>query len=66
MKWLFVISVLLGDYLIIQKNRIGFLIWILGDGFFSISSLQEGRYEESAVFAFYSILGYVGFKRWGK
>jgi hypothetical protein len=64
MKWIFVLLVVIGDVFIVCKNRIGFIIWILCDGFFCLSSLNEGRLAETLVFGMYAILGIWGYLKW--
>ena len=65
-KWLFVAFVFLGDACIILKNRKGFIIWMICDGFFCVTSLIEKRYAESLIFGLYSILGIFGYIKWSK
>ncbi|PWU04926.1 MAG: hypothetical protein C5B43_04000 [Verrucomicrobia bacterium] len=64
MKWIFVFLVLIGDYLIIKKNKVGFIIWLIVDGGLSISSFYESRLEEGVVFFIYAAMGVYGLKKW--
>ena len=64
MKWLFVVFVILGDLMIIDKNRFGFVLWMICDGFFCINSCFEGLYPEATVFGIYAVLGILGFNKW--
>jgi len=66
MKWFFVFMVLIGDFLIVSKNRIGFLIWILVDGYFSFVNLIDCDYVQATVFGLYVIMGVYGFYVWKK
>lgn len=56
--------VLIGDYLVVKKNRIGFLIWIIVDGYFSLSNLFEMDYIQSSIFGMYVIMGIYGLYSW--
>lgn len=64
MRWMFVLMVLIGDYLVVKKNRIGFLIWIIVDGYFSLSNLFEMDYIQSSIFGMYVIMGIYGLYSW--
>ena len=63
-KWAMVALVIVGDLLIIQKNRGGFALWVLCDGFFCITSILEKMYPEALVFGIYAVLGLVGYQKW--
>ena len=64
MKWLLVLSVLIGDYLNVQKRWQGFLFWIVTDGALGYMSFQEGKYEESTVFLLYLVFAILGIYKW--
>lgn len=64
MKWFLVLMVLVGDYLVVRKNRNGFLIWILVDGFFSFQNFFESDYVQSSIFALYALMGFYGYFAW--
>jgi hypothetical protein len=64
MKWFLVLMVLIGDYLVVQKKRSGFLIWILVDGYFTFNNLFECDYAQAAVFGLYVIMGFYGLSAW--
>lgn len=66
MKWIFVFLVLIGDLLIIKKNRIGFYIWIFVDGYFSIINIQINNFIEASIFGLYAIMGIYGLYIWKK
>jgi hypothetical protein len=62
--WAAVILVLFADYLIIKKDRVGFVLWLLCDGFFCVNSGLKGNYPESVAFGMYAIMGIFGFTNW--
>ena len=64
MRWIFVFLVLIGDFLIVKKNRIGFYLWIVVDGYFSISNVLDGDYVEASIFGIYAIMGIYGLYLW--
>ena len=66
MTWILVALVLYGDILIVLKNRLGFYLWIIVDGFFCLVHLfhSEGGYAESAVFGLYALMGVYGLIKW--
>ena len=64
MKWILVFLVLIGDVLIIRKNKIGFYLWIVVDGFFAFSNCLEGDYVEASIFGIYAIMGAYGVYLW--
>lgn len=64
MSWLLVLMVLIGDFLIVKKNRIGFYIWIFVDGFFSFSNFLNADYIQSSIFGLYVIMGIYGLYAW--
>lgn len=66
MIWLPVLMVLIGDFLIVRKNRMGFFIWILVDGYFSFLNLLECDYVQATVFLLYVIMGGYGLHVWKK
>ena len=56
--------VLIGDYLIVKKNRIGFIIWIIADGYFSLSNFFDMDYVEASIFGMYVVMGIYGLYSW--
>ena len=64
MKWMFVFMVLIGDYLIVKKNRIGFMIWMIVDGYFSLSNFFDMNYAEGSIFGLYVVMGMYGLFAW--
>jgi hypothetical protein len=64
MRWIFVFLVLIGDLLIVKKNRIGFYLWIVVDGFFSFSNILEGDFVEASIFGIYAVMGFYGLYLW--
>jgi|GEM_PF-3899740 len=64
MKWILVFSVLIADWMIIEKMREGFWLWIFVDGFFSINNFIKKDFAQSVVFAFYAFMGIYGLFCW--
>ena len=64
MKWLFVALVLVGDLLVVWRSRIGFVLWVICDGYFCANSYLNDRIAESVVFFLYTIVGFIGYARW--
>ena len=66
MSWIFIVLIVLGDVLVILKNRNGFLLWAICDGFFCVNSYLNLQYPESCAFGIYAIIGIFGFFMWKK
>lgn len=64
MKWAFVFLVLIGDVLVVKKNRMGFFIWILVDGFFCFTNGCQGDWPEFSIFGMYALIGIYGAIAW--
>lgn len=66
MKWLFVLSSLIGNYLNIRKNIWCFAFWIICDGYFAYHNIIIAEYEEAVLFIIYGLFAIWGFYCWRK
>ncbi len=66
MSWIFVALVVVADWLVINKNRNGFYIWLIVDGFFAVTNFFSSNYAESTTFFLYAIMGIYGLIHWEK
>ncbi len=63
-KWIMVFFILIGDFLIIEKIREGFYLWVVVDGFFAVYNFYDKDYVQGTVFGLYAIMGLYGLYSW--
>lgn len=66
MKWILVLLVIFGDWLVIKKDTRGFYIWMLVDGSFCISSAMASNWQEMVTFGSYALIAVYGTFSWKK
>lgn len=64
MKWILIFMILLGDWLIIEKDRDGFYCWIFADGCLAFNNFFFRDYLHGIIFALYAFMGIYGLYSW--
>ena len=64
MTWAFIAIALVGNILIIRKNYLGFLLWVLVDSYFFGINAATGDFSQAAIFALYIIMAFYGLYTW--
>jgi nicotinamide riboside transporter PnuC len=69
LEWLGIFAVLvsiMGNFLIIAKKRLGFLVWIVSNMFWIYIDMAKEIPSQAALFLFYTALSIYGFVQWRK
>ena len=56
--------VLIGNWMIIKKNKWGFALWFFGDLAFALFNLSDKNYPSMVVFLVYAVMGIMGYLEW--
>jgi hypothetical protein len=66
MMWIVVLAALIGVVLNIYKKAVCFVIWFFTSSIWCIYDFAIGAYEQSALFAVYTLLAIWGIIQWRK
>jgi hypothetical protein len=66
MKWLLVLSFLIGAYLNCMRDWRGLIFWIVTDSTFCVKCALDGGYAEACIFGLYALFASLGLYVWRK
>lgn len=66
MSWLISIIALIGTFLNANRNKYGFVIWLITNIYWTIADFNAGLYAQSALFLAYTLLAVKGLITWTK
>lgn len=64
LSWMLTLGSLLGGQMVINKNKKGYIIWIIVNLFWVMYYLKKGLYSSGALFLVYLIQSIYGYKKW--
>lgn len=64
LSWLLTLSSLLGGQLVINKNKKGYVIWIVVNFLWVSYYIYKGLYSSTILFLVYLVQSYYGYKKW--
>ncbi len=62
--WLFVVLSLLGNVLVIKKNWLGYVLWLITNSAWILYNYYLGIYSQATLFTIYNILALYGIYAW--
>lgn len=64
--WIISILALTGTILNANRNKYGFILWLVTNMYWTVIDFQSGLYAQSALFFAYTILAIKGIITWSK